>query len=120
MSMKVVILAGGFGTRLAEDTAVKPKPMVEIGGKRIQAYLKDQPFLMTYGDGVADINIAQLVAYHQAHQKLVTVTATQPAGRFGALTMDEGNKVKSFMEKPTGDGGWINGGFFVMQPGVFR
>ena len=198
--MKVVILAGGFGTRLAEDTAVKPKPMVEIGGKpilwhimkiysyygfndfiiclgykgymikeyfanyflhasdvtldvqhnkmevhqknaepwkvtlvetgdktmtggrvkRIQAYLKDQPFLMTYGDGVADLNIAQLIAYHQAHQKLVTVTATQPAGRFGALTMDESNKVKSFMEKPAGDGGWINGGFFVMQPGVFR
>ncbi len=198
--MKVVILAGGFGTRLAEDTAVKPKPMIEIGGKpilwhimkiysyygfndfiiclgykgyvikeyfanyflhandvtldvqhnkmevhqknaepwkvtlvetgdktmtggrikRIQAYLKDQPFLMTYGDGVADLNIAQLVAYHQAHQKLVTVTATQPVGRFGALTMDDGNKVKSFMEKPTGDGGWISGGFFVMQPGVFR
>jgi glucose-1-phosphate cytidylyltransferase len=198
--MKVVLLAGGMGTRLSEETVVRPKPMVEIGGKpilwhimkmyshygfndfiiclgykgymikeyfanyflhtsdvtfdilhnqmevhqkyaepwkvtlvdtgdhtmtggrvkRIQTYVNGEPFLLTYGDGVADLNIAQLVAFHQAHRKHVTVTATQPIGRFGALTLERDNIVKSFMEKPIGDGGWINGGFFVMQPEVFR
>lgn len=198
--MKVVLLAGGMGTRLSEETVVRPKPMVEIGGKpilwhimkmyshygfndfiiclgykgymikeyfanyflhtsdvtfdivhnqmevhqkyaepwkvtlvdtgdqtmtggrvkRIQSYVSGEPFLLTYGDGVADLNIAQLLAFHQAHGKHVTVTATQPIGRFGALTLDKDNVVKSFMEKPIGDGGWINGGFFVMQPEVFR
>jgi glucose-1-phosphate cytidylyltransferase len=198
--MKVVLLAGGMGTRLSEETAVRPKPMVEIGGKpilwhimkvyshygfndfiiclgykgymikeyfanyflhtsdvtfdivhnqmevhqkyaepwkvtlvdtgdhtmtggrvkRIQSYVNGEPFLLTYGDGVADLNIAQLVAFHQAHRKHVTVTATQPIGRFGALTLERDNIVKNFMEKPIGDGGWINGGFFVMQPEVFR
>jgi glucose-1-phosphate cytidylyltransferase len=198
--MKVVLLAGGMGTRLSEETVVRPKPMVEIGGKpilwhimkmyshygfndfiiclgykgymikeyfanyflhtsdvtfdilhnqmevhqkyaepwkvtlvdtgdhtmtggrvkRIQSYVNGEPFLLTYGDGVADLNIAQLVAFHQAHRKHVTVTATQPIGRFGALTLERDNIVKSFMEKPIGDGGWINGGFFVMQPEVFR
>jgi glucose-1-phosphate cytidylyltransferase len=88
--------------------------------KRIQSYVNGEPFLLTYGDGVADLNIAQLVAFHQAHRKHVTVTATQPIGRFGALTLERDNIVKSFMEKPIGDGGWINGGFFVMQPEVFR
>jgi glucose-1-phosphate cytidylyltransferase len=198
--MKVVLLAGGMGTRLSEETVVRPKPMVEIGGKpilwhimkmyshygfndfivclgykgymikeyfanyflhtsdvtfdilhnqmevhqkyaepwkvtlvdtgdhtmtggrvkRIQPYVNREPFLLTYGDGVADLNIAQLLAFHRAHGKHVTVTATQPIGRFGALTLDKDNVVKSFMEKPIGDGGWINGGFFVMQPDVFR
>jgi glucose-1-phosphate cytidylyltransferase len=198
--MKVVLLAGGMGTRLSEETVMRPKPMVEIGGKpilwhimkmyshygfhdfiiclgykgymikeyfanyflhtsdvtfdilhnqmevhqkyaepwkvtlvdtgdhtmtggrvkRIQSYVNGEPFLLTYGDGVADLNIAQLVAFHQAHRKHVTVTATQPIGRFGALTLERDNIVKSFMEKPIGDGGWINGGFFVMQPEVFR
>jgi glucose-1-phosphate cytidylyltransferase len=198
--MKVVLLAGGMGTRLSEETVVRPKPMVEIGGKpilwhimkmyshygfhdfiiclgykgymikeyfanyflhtsdvtfdilhnqmevhqkyaepwkvtlvdtgdhtmtggrvkRIQSYVNGEPFLLTYGDGVADLNIAQLVAFHQAHRKHVTVTATQPIGRFGALTLERDNIVKNFMEKPIGDGGWINGGFFVMQPDVFR
>jgi glucose-1-phosphate cytidylyltransferase len=198
--MKVVLLAGGMGTRLSEETAVRPKPMVEIGGKpilwhimkvyshygfndfiiclgykgymikeyfanyflhtsdvtfdilhnrmevhqkyaepwkvtlvdtgdhtmtggrvkRIQSYVNGEPFLLTYGDGVADLNIAQLVAFHRAHRKHVTVTATQPIGRFGALTLERDNIVKNFMEKPIGDGGWINGGFFVMQPEVFR
>jgi Nucleoside-diphosphate-sugar pyrophosphorylase involved in lipopolysaccharide biosynthesis/translation initiation factor 2B, gamma/epsilon subunits (eIF-2Bgamma/eIF-2Bepsilon) len=88
--------------------------------KRIQSYVNGEPFLLTYGDGVADLNIAQLVAFHQAHRKHVTVTATQPIGRFGALTLERDNIVKNFMEKPIGDGGWINGGFFVMQPEVFR
>lgn len=198
--MKVVLLAGGMGTRLSEETVVRPKPMVEIGGKpilwhimkmyshygfndfivclgykgymikeyfanyflhtsdvtfdilhnqmevhqkyaepwkvtlvdtgdhtmtggrvkHIQPYVNREPFLLTYGDGVADLNIAQLLAFHRAHGKHVTVTATQPIGRFGALTLDKDNVVKSFMEKPIGDGGWINGGFFVMQPDVFR
>jgi glucose-1-phosphate cytidylyltransferase len=198
--MKVVVLAGGMGTRLSEETVIRPKPMVEIGGKpilwhimkiyssyglnefiiclgykgyvikeyfanyflhtsdvtfdilhnkmevhqkyaepwkvtlvdtgdqtmtggrvkRIEPYINGEPFLLTYGDGVADVNIPQLIAFHRAHGKYATVTATQPTGRFGALTLDMNSVVKNFMEKPVGDGGWINGGFFVMQPDVFR
>ncbi len=84
--------------------------------RRVRDYLDKQPFLLTYGDGVADINIAHLVAYHKAHGRLATVTSIQPAGRFGALDLDSDNIIRGFQEKPKGDGAWINGGFFVMQP----
>lgn len=198
--MKVVLLAGGLGTRLSEETVLKPKPMVEIGGmpilwhimkiyaahgfnefivclgykgyvvkeyfanyflhksdvtidmsdnsikvhdsqaepwkitlvdtgnesmtggriKRIQPHVGNEPFLLTYGDGVSDVNIAELVKFHQGHGKHCTVTSVQPSGRFGALNLTQDNTVKSFMEKPKGDGSWINGGFFVCQPEVFN
>ena len=197
--MKVVILAGGLGTRLSEETTVKPKPMVDIGGmpilwhimkiysaygfnefviclgykgyiikeyfanyflhksdvtidladnsikvhdsqaepwkitlvdtgndsmtggriKRIQPHVRDEPFMLTYGDGVANININELTQYHKEHKKLCTVTAVQPSGRFGALNILDDNAVHSFREKPKGDGSWINGGFFVCQPEIF-
>lgn len=197
--MKVVLLAGGLGTRLSEETVLKPKPMVEIGGmpilwhimkiyaahgfnefivclgykgyvvkeyfanyflhksdvtidmsdnsikvhdsqaepwkitlvdtgnesmtggriKRIQAHVGNEPFMLTYGDGVSDVNIKELVKFHQSHGKYCTVTSVQPSGRFGALNLGEDKTVNSFMEKPKGDGAWINGGFFVCQPEVF-
>lgn len=198
--MKVIILAGGFGTRISEESHLKPKPMIEIGGrpilwhimkiyadygfndfvvclgykgyaikeyfahyflhesnvtfdftngnsrtthestaeawkvtlvdtgidtmtggrvKRVQTYIGNEPFMLTYGDGVGDINIRALVDYHQSHGKFATVTSTQPSGRFGALKFGLGDTVQSFQEKPEGDGGWINAGFFVMQPEVF-
>jgi glucose-1-phosphate cytidylyltransferase len=194
--MKAVILAGGLGTRISEETTVRPKPMIEIGGrpilwhimkiysahcindfvvccgykgyvikeyfanyflhmsdvtfdmqnnqmevhqrkaepwrvtlvdtgdgtmtggrlKRIADYVKDEEaFCFTYGDGIANIDITAQVAYHKQHGKLATITAVQPPGRYGALNMD-GNYVRSFIEKPQGDGGWINGGFFVLSP----
>ena len=196
--MKVVILAGGFGTRLSEETGIKPKPMVEIGGKpilwhimkiysshgfnefvillgykgyvikeyfsnyflhqsdvtfdlannkmdihqheceswkvtlldtglntmtggrikRATEYINDEPFLLTYGDGVSDLNITDLVKFHQSHGKLVTMTAVQPAGRYGVLEILDNGKVSSFLEKPRGDGAWINGGFFVCESEV--
>ena len=195
--MKTVILAGGTGTRLSEETTLKPKPMVEIGGmpilwhimkiysahglddfviclgylgymikeyfanyylhtadvtfdvarnsmevhqstaepwrvtlldtgtdtqtagrlKRVLPYLDDEDFCFTYGDGVADVDVSRLVEFHRAHGKVATVTAVQPAGRFGAMALD-GDEVKEFREKPAGDGGWINGGFFVLSPKV--
>lgn len=196
--MKAVILAGGLGTRIAEETSVRPKPMVEIGGKpilwhimkiysaygindfviccgykgylikeyfanyflhmsdvtfdmtnhntvqvhqrsaepwkltlidtgentatggrlkRVQAYLGDGDFCLTYGDGVGNVDIAALIRFHQAHQKLATVTAVKPPGRFGALDL-QGTSVRSFIEKPSGDGTYINGGFFVLSPKV--
>jgi glucose-1-phosphate cytidylyltransferase len=198
--MKVVILAGGFGTRLSEETHLRPKPMVDIGDKpilwhimkiyssygyndfiiclgykgymikeyfanyfmhqsditidlnsnsiethhsqaepwkvtlvdtgkesmtggrikRIQKYVGNEPFLLTYGDGVGNVDIAELVKCHNESKKLVTVTAVQPSGRFGALNLNEFNQVNSFMEKPKGDGSWINGGFFVCEPEVFN
>lgn len=197
--MKVVILAGGLGTRLSEETVLKPKPMVEIGDmpilwhimkiysshgfndfviclgykgyvvkeyfanyflhksdvtinlkenslqvhdsyaepwtitlvdtgletmtggrlKRVQAHLNGKPFLLTYGDGVSDVNIAEEVAFHRQHGRLCTVTAVQPSGRFGALDLSPDDAIHSFAEKPKGDGAWINGGFFVCEPGVF-
>lgn len=196
--MKAVILAGGLGTRISEETQVKPKPMAEIGGKpilwhimkiysahgindfiiclgykgymikeyfanyflhmsdvtfdmanntmdvhqrhaepwkvtlvdtgedtmtggrlkRVRHYLDDQDFCMTYGDGVADIDIAALIQHHQTHQLLATVTAVQPPGRFGVLELDANNNVGGFAEKPQGGDGWINGGFFVLSPKV--
>jgi glucose-1-phosphate cytidylyltransferase len=197
--MKVVLLAGGLGTRLSEETVLKPKPMVEIGGrpilwhimksysahgfndfviclgykgyvikeffanyflhqtdvtidlannqieyhkseaeswkitlvdtgaesmtggrvKRVQPYIGNEPFMLTYGDGVGNVDIKKLVSYHQGHGKHITVTAVQPSGRFGALNLTEADQVASFLEKPKGDGAWINGGFFVCQPEVF-
>lgn len=199
--MKVAILAGGFGSRISEEAHLKPKPMIEIGGKpmlwhimkiyshygfndfiiclgykgyyikeyfanyflhqsditfdfsnnnqkiihnhnaepwkvtlvntgietmtggrvkRIQKYINNEPFMLTYGDGVADIDIRKLLEYHKSHGKIATVTSTQPSGRFGALNLGDNNEVLGFQEKPKGDGGWINAGFFVMQSEVFR
>ena len=197
--MKVVILAGGMGTRLSEETDVRPKPMVEIGGKpilwhimklyshygyndfiiclgykgyiikeffanyylhqsdikvdlennnieyynskaepwkislvdtgtqtmtggrikRIQEYIDNETFMLTYGDGVANINIEELLKFHNSHGKHVTMTAIQPSGKFGAIDIDDTNMVASFQEKPKGDGSWINGGFFVLEPEIF-
>lgn len=196
--MKAVILAGGFGTRLSEETSQKPKPMVEIGGmpilwhimkiysahgindfiiccgykgyvikeyfanyhqhmsnvtfdlsnnkmevhqsraedwrvtlvdtgentmtggriKRIAPYLDGEDFCCTYGDGVGDVDVAASKEFHQRHGKIATLTATRPPGRFGAITL-EGSRIRSFREKPPGDGNWINGGFFVFSPKVF-
>ncbi len=197
--MKVVILAGGFGTRLSEETELKPKPMVEIGGKpmlwhimkiyshygfndfiiclgykgymikeyfanyflhqsdvtidiknnkvkvhhskaepwritlidtglntmtggrikRIEKYI-NSTFMLTYGDGVSDINIKELIKYHKKNKKYATITAVQPSGRFGAVSIKEDGVVESFFEKPKGDNAWINGGFFVLEPDVFN
>jgi glucose-1-phosphate cytidylyltransferase len=197
--MKVVILAGGLGTRLSEETIIKPKPMVEIGGmpilwhimkiyssygyndfviclgykgyiikeffnnyflhksditvdlkknkvifnesdaepwtitlvdtgldsmtggriKRIQKHIGKKPFFLTYGDGLSDVNIPELLDTHKKSKKYLTVTSVQPQGRFGALNLSPSNGVLSFLEKPKGDGSWINGGYFVCQPEVF-
>jgi len=86
--------------------------------KRVRDYTGDETFCLTYGDGVADVDIAKLIDFHLGHGKLATVTAVQPPGRYGALDV-QGDRVQGFQEKPLGDGGWINGGFFVLQPGVF-
>lgn len=197
--MKVVILAGGMGTRLSEETVVRPKPMVEIGGKpilwhimkiysqygfndfvvclgykgymikeyftnyfyhmsditvdmqnnkveihkneaepwkvtlvdtgdqtmtggrvkRVQKYVGEEDFMLTYGDGLSDINIAELVKYHKKKQQFATLTAIRPAGRFGALNLSADGTVNEFVEKPKGDGDYVNGGFFVLGPQVF-
>ena len=193
--MKCVILAGGLGTRISEESHLKPKPMIEIGGKpilwhimkiysyyginefiiclgykgyiikeyfanyflhmsdvtfdminnkmevhekhveswkitlvdtgedtltggrlkRVREHIGKEPFCFTYGDGVSDVNIKELIKFHYAHGKNATVTAIQPPGRYGALEI-QNESVKSFMEKPAGDGAWINGGFFVLSP----
>jgi glucose-1-phosphate cytidylyltransferase len=87
--------------------------------KRVQKYVDDEPFMLTYGDGVADVNINRLVAFHKEHGKYVTLTAVLPSGKFGALELTDKDRITSFIEKPQGDGAWINGGFFVCQPAVF-
>ena len=197
--MKVVILAGGYGTRLSEETELRPKPMVEIGGYpilwhimkiysywdfnefviltgykshvikeyfinyytrysditidmstnsvelhnirnepwkvtvlytgsdtmtggrliRAKDFLGSERFMLTYGDGVSDINIPELIRCHDKAGKIVTLTSFQPAGRFGSIVINGSGAVESFKEKPDGDGAWINGGFFVMETGVF-
>ncbi|AXX92904.1 glucose-1-phosphate cytidylyltransferase [Malaciobacter molluscorum LMG 25693] len=197
--MKVLLLAGGFGTRLSEETDIRPKPMVEIGGKPIlwhimkiyssygfhefvillgykgyyikeyfanyflhqsdvtlniktgkmevlnnssepwkitlldtgidsmtggrikkaQDFIGNEPFMLTYGDGVSDVNIQDLVNFHKKHGKAMTMTSAQPDARFGALDISSNNQVIEFKEKPKGEGGWINAGFFVCEPKVF-
>jgi glucose-1-phosphate cytidylyltransferase len=87
--------------------------------KRVQKYVGNEPFMLTYGDGIADINLNELVEFHKSHGKLITMTSVLPEGRFGALSIDNSNMIKSYQEKPKGDGSWINGGFFVCQPNVF-
>jgi glucose-1-phosphate cytidylyltransferase len=196
--MKAIILAGGLGTRISEETHLKPKPMVEIGGKpilwhilkiynahginefliccgykgyvikeyfanyflhmsdvtfdmgmnsmkvhhktaepweitlvdtgedtltggrlrRVRDYVRDESFCLTYGDGVADVDITSLISHHKAHGRLATVTAVQPPGRFGLLHFGEQHAVSGFQEKPQSDSAWINGGFFVLEPEV--
>jgi glucose-1-phosphate cytidylyltransferase len=197
--MRVVILAGGMGTRLSEETDLRPKPMVEIGGRpilwhimkifahwgfnefvvltgykshvikdffinyytrysditvdmlnnavelhktrtepwkvtmlytgpdtmtggrllRARDYLGNERFLLTYGDGVSDVPVPELIRFHEESGKTATLTAVQPAGRFGTISVEEDGSVSRFMEKPRGDGSWINGGFFVMESAVF-
>jgi glucose-1-phosphate cytidylyltransferase len=196
--MKVVILAGGLGTRISEETHLKPKPMIEIGGKpilwhimksysafgindfviccgykgymikeyfanyflhtsdvtfdmknnkmevhrksaepwkvtlvdtgletmtggrlkKVQDFVDDETFCFTYGDGVSNVDISKLIEFHNNSNTLATVTAVQPPGRFGTLDIT-GNKITNFEEKPAGDGNWINGGFFVLEPKIF-
>jgi glucose-1-phosphate cytidylyltransferase len=198
--MKVVILAGGFGTRISEDSHLRPKPMIEIGDrpilwhimkiyahygfndfviclgyksyvikeyfanyflhasdvtfdftkenhmvthshsaepwritlvetgletmtggriKRIQKFVENRPFMLTYGDGVADVDIHALIRFHERHGKIATITGVQPAARFGSLALTDSGAVTGFQEKPIGESGWINGGFMVMQPKIF-
>ena len=197
--MKVVILAGGLGTRLMEETEARPKPMVEIGGKpilwhimkiyeqygfndfiiclgykatfikeyffnyylhnsditidlyknsidvhysntesfkvtlidtglntntagrikRIRKHLNEEAFMLTYGDGVSDLNINELISFHKSTGKLATLTSIQVPGRYGNIEISEDGRVDHFQEKPEGDGMWINGGFFVLEPGIF-
>jgi glucose-1-phosphate cytidylyltransferase len=198
--MKVVILAGGYGTRISEESHLRPKPMIEIGGnpilwhimkcysyygfnefiiccgykgymikeyfadyylhrsditfdftnnnemivhsnvaepwkvtlidtgldtmtggrlKRVREYIGNEPFMLTYGDGVSDIDIHKLLEFHNENKKIATLTAIQPGGRFGVLDINENGEINSFAEKSKEDGGWINGGYMVLQPEIF-
>lgn len=198
--MKVVLFAGGKGTRISEESHLKPKPMIEVGGKpilwhimkiyeayghdqfivclgykgyaikeyflnyfihnadvtvdlannevevhrsksesfkvtlvdtgletltagrlkRVEPYLNGEEFMLTYGDGVSDVDMKSQLEYHRAHGKICTMTIVQPGSRFGMIDLDESNQVKSFMEKPKDDGAWINAGFFILKPEVFN
>lgn len=198
--MKVLILAGGYGSRLAEETDLRPKPMVEIGGnpilwhimktyssygfndfvilcgykgafikqyfanyymhhgdvtfdiqknaveihnnpaepwkvtlldtgldtmtggriKKAEPYVKGERFMLTYGDGLANINIPELIKFHEQHTGVMTLTSSQPEGRFGALDINAEGRVSNFVEKPKGDGAWINAGYFVCEPEIFE
>lgn len=199
--MKIVLLAGGFGTRISEESHLKPKPMIEIGEqpilwhimksyahygyndfviccgykahaikeyfadyylhrsditfdfahdnaitihnnvaepwkvtlvdtglntmtggrvKRVQKYIGNESFMLTYGDGVCDVNINALVAFHQQHKKMATITAVEPGGRFGILDIEGDGRISNFAEKKKEDGGWINGGFMVLEPEIFN
>ena len=198
--MQAVILAGGLGTRISEESYLQPKPMIEIGSKpiiwhimkifshykindfiiccgykgyvlkeyfsnyflhnsdvtfnlgnneieihkknsedwkvtlidtglntltggrikRIEEYIKEENFCLTYGDGLSDVDISKLIEFHYSHKKDATLTAVQPAGRFGAIELKNQIEVKSFQEKPLGDGGWINGGFFILNKSVIK
>lgn len=198
--MKVVILAGGFGTRISEESYLKPKPMIEIGEKpilwhimkiysyygfnefiiclgykgiyikeyfhhyflhesdvtfdfrmnqhivenhtaepwkvslidtglhtmtggrikRIEKYVGNETFMLTYGDGVADVNISEALSFHKNHGKIATITSIQPGGRFGVMDIDENLGIRGFQEKPKEEGGWINGGFMILDPKVFN
>jgi len=198
--MKVVLLAGGYGTRISEESTIRPKPMVEIGGKpilwhimklystygfddfivclgfkgyvikeyfanyflhmadvtfdmstnrmivhkqkaeswkvtlvdtglntmtggrikRIREFVGNETFMVTYGDGLSNQDLGELVSFHRRHGKIGTMTTVQPSGRFGAVDMDKNDEIKAFVEKPRGDGAWINGGFFVFEPQIFE
>ena len=198
--MKVVIFAGGLGSRISEESHLKPKPMIEIGGKpilwhimkiyqsygfkefviclgykgyvikeyfanyflhnadvtinlssnqlevhksiaedmtvtlvetgvhtmtagrlkKVQSYVGHERFMLTYGDGLSDVNLQDLLAFHESHGKIATVTTVQPAGKFGVMQVLENGMVNTFIEKPKGDGNWINGGFFILEPAVFN
>lgn len=198
--MKVVIFAGGLGSRISEESHLRPKPMIEIGGKpilwhimklyqaqgfnefivclgykgyvvkeyfanyflhnsdvtidlsnnkidinkslqedlkvtlvdtgsetmtagrlkRVQQYVGDDTFMLTYGDGLSDVDLKKLLRFHKDHGKIATLTAIQPAGKFGILKYDDNGLISSFAEKPKGDGNWVNGGFFVLEPEVFK
>lgn len=197
--MKVLILAGGYGTRLSEETVIRPKPMLEIGdqpvlwhimkgyshyglnefvillgykgyvikeyfvnyflhqsdvtidlstnqlevhnntsepwkvtlldtGKnsmtggrilRAKSFVNNETFMLTYGDGVSDVNLDELLRFHKSHGKMVTATTVQPEGRYGSVDSNEEGRIQRFLEKPEGDGAWINGGFFVCEPEIF-